>query len=131
MVPTFAAATLYDGTEKGSYNREYSGSFITNIPEELGIEFPGGGDEFSQLVSLENISDLDEADAIVISTNSDGSIRDPRFEKEVMSTKAWKSLPAVKMGNVLRVPYLMSTTYAGAIEGLDALDEQLAGLDLD
>lgn len=128
---TFAAATLYDSTEQGSYNREYSGSFITNIPEDVGIEFPGGGDEFSQLVSLENITDLNEADAILVSTNPDGSIRDPRFEKEVMSTKAWKKLPAVKKDNVLKVPYLMSTTYAGAIEGLDALDGQLEGLDLD
>lgn len=128
---TFAAATLYDSTEKGSYNREYSGSFITNIPEDVGIEFPGGGDEFSQLVSLENISDLDEADAILVSTNPDGSIRDPRFEKEVMSTEAWKNLPAVKNDNVLMVPYLMSTTYAGALEGLDALDQQLDGLNLD
>lgn len=127
---TFAAATLYDSTEKGSYNREYSGSFITNIPEDVGLEFPGGGDEFSQLVSLENISDLDDADAILVSTNPDGSIRDPRFEKEVMSTKAWKNLPAVKNDNVLKVPYLMATTYSGAIEGLDALDQQLDGLDL-
>ncbi|WP_210602540.1 ABC transporter substrate-binding protein [Brevibacterium oceani] len=108
---TFAAAPLYDSTEQGSYNREYSGSFITNIPE--------------------GISDLDEADAILISTNPDNNIRDPRFEKEVMSTEAWKNRPAVKNGNVLKVPYLMSTTYAGAIEALDALDQQLDGLDLD
>jgi iron complex transport system substrate-binding protein len=128
---TFAAATLFDSTEQGSYNREYSGSFITNIPEDVGIEFPGGGDEFSQFVSLENISDLDEADAILVSINPDGSIRDPRFKKEVMSTEAWKQLPAVKKGNVLEVPYLMSTTYAGAIEALDALDKQLEGLDVE
>lgn len=128
---TFAAATLYDNTEQGSFNREYSGSFITNIPEDVGIDFPGGGDEFSQLVSMENNSDLDEADVILVSTNADSSIRDPRFEKEVTSTDAWKKLPAVEKGNLLKVPYLMSTTYAGAIEALDALDEQLEGLDVE
>ena len=34
----------------------------------------------------------------------------------------------VKRVDVLKAPCLMSTTFAGEIEGLDAMDEQLEGL---
>lgn len=34
----------------------------------------------------------------------------------------------VKRADVLKAPYLMSTTFPGEIKGLDAMDEQLEGL---
>ncbi|MDL9948680.1 ABC transporter substrate-binding protein [Gordonia sp. ABSL11-1] len=122
----FAAFSVFNSTQADSYQREFDDSFTTNVANDIGIAFPGGTPtKTSEIVSIERLSDMADADVIVYQVNPDGSLKYPRMQ-EVLDSEAWKNLPAVKAGRVVPVAYASSETYAGAIKSLQSLS---AGLD--
>ncbi|AZG45041.1 putative siderophore-binding lipoprotein YfiY [Gordonia insulae] len=121
----FAALSVFNSTQADSYQREYDDSFTTNIANDIGISFPGGTPKkTSEIVSIERLSDLADADVIVYQVNPDGSLKYPRMQA-VFDSEAWKNLPAVRAGNVVPVAYASSETYAGAIKSLGSLSAAL------
>lgn len=124
----FAAFSIFNATQANSYQREYDDSFSTNIANDVGISFPGGQEgKFSDIVSIERISDLADADVIVYQINEDGSLKYPRMQ-EVLDSAAYKNLPAVRAGRVLKVKHAGAETYTGAIQTLRSIDAGLSGL---
>ncbi|WP_026918299.1 ABC transporter substrate-binding protein [Gordonia shandongensis] len=125
---TFAAFSIFNATQPNSFQREYDDSFTTNIANDLGMSFPGGTDEkFSDIVSLERISDLADADVIVYQVNADGSLKYPRM-REVLDSAAFKDLPAVRAGRVLTIAHAGAETYTGAMATLRSIADGLGRL---
>ncbi|WAC54644.1 ABC transporter substrate-binding protein [Gordonia sp. SL306] len=121
----FAALAVFNSTQADSYQREYDDSFTTNIANDIGITFPGGtATKTSEIVSIERLSDLADANVIVYQVNPDGSLKYPRMQ-EVLDSEAWKNLPAVRAGRVIPLAYASSETYAGAIKSLQSLSASL------
>ncbi|MFW0784492.1 ABC transporter substrate-binding protein [Gordonia sp. CPCC 206044] len=121
----FAAFSVFNSTQADSFQREFDDSFTTNIANDIGITFPGGTPKkTSEIVSIERLSDLADADYIVYQVNPDGSLKYPRMQ-DVLDSEAWKNLPAVKANRVIPVAYASSESYAGAIKSLQSLSAAL------
>ncbi|MEU9736433.1 ABC transporter substrate-binding protein [Streptomyces sp. NPDC048002] len=124
----------YGDTSKGTFQREFGGSWGTSIAEDIGATYYGevkkkgpGSQSVSEYPSIEELSDsLGEADAITYSVNADGSV--PEGVQYVMDSKLWKNLPAVKNKMTFPVAYTEAATYGDAQKTLDALDKSLAPL---
>ncbi|QES40020.1 MULTISPECIES: ABC transporter substrate-binding protein [Streptomyces] len=124
----------YGETAKGTFQREFGGSWGTNIAEDVGAKYygkvkePGPGSKaVSEYPSIEELPDaLGKADAITYSVNPDGSV--PKPVKYVMDSKLWKNLPAVKAGKTFPIRYTEAATYGQAMQTLDAIDTSFAPL---
>lgn len=124
----------YGEVAKGTFQREFGGSWGTNIAEDVGATYygkvkkPGPGSRaVSEYPSLEELPDgLAKADAITYSVNADGSV--PESVKYVMDSKLWKNLPAVKAKKTFPIRYTEAATYGQAMQTLDAIDESFAPL---
>ncbi|MFH8987960.1 ABC transporter substrate-binding protein [Streptomyces sp. NPDC017940] len=124
----------YGETAKGTFQREFGGSWGTNIAQDVGAKYygkvkePGPGSKaVSEYPSIEELPDaLGEADAITYSVNPDGSV--PKPVKYVMDSKLWKNLPAVKAGKTFPIRYTEAATYGQAMQTLDAIDTSFAPL---
>lgn len=124
----------YGETAKGSFQREFGGSWGTNVAEDLGAEYYGevkeegpGSASVSEYPSVEELPDsLGEADMITYSVAADGSV--PESVQYVMDSKLWKNLPAVKDGMTFPIRYTEAATYGQAVQTLDAIDESFAPL---
>ncbi|MEW2392321.1 ABC transporter substrate-binding protein [Streptomyces venezuelae] len=124
----------YGETAKGTFQREFGGSWGTNIAEDVGAKYygkvkePGPGSKaVSEYPSIEELPDaLGKADAITYSVNPDGSV--PKPVKYVMDSKLWKNLPAVKAGKTFPIRYTEAATYGQAMQTLDAIDKSFAPL---
>ncbi|WP_329022552.1 MULTISPECIES: ABC transporter substrate-binding protein [unclassified Streptomyces] len=124
----------YGDAAKGTFQREFNGSWGTNIAEDLGATYYGkvkkagpGSAAVSEYPSIEELpAAFREADALTYSVNADGSV--PPSVKYVLDSKLWKNLPAVKAGKVFPYRYTEAATYGEALMTLDAIDESLAPL---
>lgn len=124
----------YGQLDAGTFMREFSRSWGTNIAEDIGITYygevaePGGGGlDVSEYPSLERIPEsLGDADAITYSVQPDGT-PNPSVQA-VLDSELWQQLPAVQAGRVFPVRYTEASTYPSAMFTLDALDETLAPL---
>ncbi|MFD6431767.1 ABC transporter substrate-binding protein [Streptomyces venezuelae] len=124
----------YGETAKGTFQREFGGSWGTNIAEDVGAKYygkvkePGPGSKaVSEYPSIEELPEaLGKADAITYSVNPDGSV--PKPVKYVMDSKLWKNLPAVKAGKTFPIRYTEAATYGQAMQTLDAIDKSFAPL---
>ncbi|MFI7321184.1 ABC transporter substrate-binding protein [Streptomyces venezuelae] len=124
----------YGETAKGTFQREFGGSWGTNIAEDVGAKYygkvkkPGPGSKaVSEYPSIEELPDaLGKADAITYSVNPDGSV--PKPVKYVMDSKLWKNLPAVKAGKTFPIRYTEAATYGQAMQTLGAIDKSFAPL---
>ncbi|MFD9910978.1 ABC transporter substrate-binding protein [Streptomyces sp. NPDC059063] len=124
----------YGESAKGTFQREFSGSWGTNIAEDIGATYygkvkkPGPGSQaVSEYPSIEELpASLRDADAITYSVQADGSV--PKSVQYVMDSKLWKNLPAVKAGKTFPVRYTEAATYGQAMQTLDAIDKSFAPL---
>lgn len=124
----------YGVAEDGTFQREFSRSWGTNIAEDVGVTYygevadpSGGGRDVSEYVSLEQITDsLGDADAITYTVQPDGT-PNPSVQA-VLDSGLWQNLPAVQAGRAFPVRYTEASTYPSAMFTLDALDEALAPL---
>lgn len=124
----------YGDAAKGTFQREFNGSWGTNIAEDLGAKYYGkvkkagpGSQAVSEYPSIEELpAALREADAITYSVNADGSV--PKSVQYVLDSKLWKNLPAVKAGKTFPLRYTEAATYGEALKTLDAIDKSLAPL---
>ncbi|MFW0796221.1 ABC transporter substrate-binding protein [Gordonia sp. CPCC 205515] len=121
----FAAVSVFNSIQANSFQREYDDSFTTNIANDLGITFPGGTPRKTQeIVSVERLSDLADADVILYQVNPDGSLRHPRTQA-LFDSAAWQNLPAVRAGHALPVAFTAAETYAGAMRCLQSVAQGL------
>ncbi len=94
--------------DPGEFVREYKSSYVTNLFDDLGLQFPGQPDNpedgHAEYVAFERISDkLGDADVIVYGVELDGSVT-PEMQ-ELMASPLWQNLPAVKAGNLVPVKH--------------------------
>lgn len=124
----------YGDAAKGTFQREFNGSWGTNIAEDVGAKYYGkvkksgpGSQSVSEYPSIEELpAAFREADVLTYSVNADGSV--PKPVQYVLDSKLWKNLPAVKAGKTFPLRYTEAATYGEALKTLDAIDESLAPL---
>ncbi|MFJ7212931.1 ABC transporter substrate-binding protein [Amycolatopsis sp. NPDC098790] len=124
----------YGEVAKGNFQREFNGSWGTNIAQDLGANYygqvkvnGGGSKDVSEYPSIEELpTAFAQADAITYSVNADGSV--PAPVKYVLDSPLWKDLPAVKAGKVYPLRYTEAATYRAATSTLDAVDQAFAPL---
>ncbi|MFI6638589.1 ABC transporter substrate-binding protein [Streptomyces sp. NPDC050504] len=124
----------YGESAKGTFQREFSGSWGTNIAEDAGavyygkVKNPGPGSKgVSEYPSIEELpASFREADVITYSVKADGSL--PESVKYAMDSKLWKNLPAVKAGKTIPIRYTEAATYGQGMQTLDAIDKAFAPL---
>ncbi len=130
----FAHVGGYGQVENGNFQREFDGSWGTNVANDIGATYYGqvkekgeGSRAVSEYPSIEELpSALGEAEAITYTVNADGSL--PEAVRYVTESELWKNLPAVKAGKAFPVRYTEAATYRQAMRALDALDETFAPL---
>ncbi|MFF9349201.1 ABC transporter substrate-binding protein [Streptomyces sp. NPDC014734] len=124
----------YGEAAKGTFQREFNGSWGTNIAEDIGATYYGkvkepgpGSRSVSEYPSVEELpAAYAEADVLTYSVGSDGSV--PASVRYVLDSKLWKNLPAVKAGKAFPFRYTEAATYGEALTTLDAIDTSLAPL---
>jgi iron complex transport system substrate-binding protein len=130
----FGHVGAYGEVAKGSFQREFAGSWGTNIAEDVGVTYygqvkvkGGGSKDVSEYPSIEELTEsLGEADAITYSVQPDGTPNEA--VKYVLDSELWKDLPAVKAGKTFAIRYTEAATYPAAMQTLDAIDQALAPL---
>ncbi|WP_328459341.1 ABC transporter substrate-binding protein [Actinoplanes sp. NBC_00393] len=130
----FGHLGAYGEAAKGTFQREFSGSWGTNIAEDLGVTYYGevkvkgpGSAAVSEYPSMEELpASFAEADVITYTLEPDGK---PGPEVQaVLNSPLWKNLPAVKAGQVYGFTFTEAATYPSAMKTLDAVDQALAPL---
>ncbi|KPC83913.1 MULTISPECIES: ABC transporter substrate-binding protein [Streptomyces] len=124
----------YGEVAKGTFQREFGGSWGTNVAEDVGAKYYGkvkesgpGSRSVSEYPSIEELpAAFGEADVLTYSVNADGSV--PESVQYVLDSKLWKNLPAVKAGKTFPIRYTEAATYGQALKTLDAIDTSLAPL---
>ncbi|MEU8625574.1 ABC transporter substrate-binding protein [Streptomyces sp. NPDC048669] len=124
----------YGDAAKGTFQREFDGSWGTNIAVDIGAKYYGkvkksgpGSQSVSEYPSIEELpAAFREADVMTYSVNADGSI--PKPVQYVLDSKLWKNLPAVKAKKAFPFRYTEAATYGEAVKTLDAIDTSLAPL---
>lgn len=124
----------YGEVAKGNFQREFNGSWGTNVAQDLGANYygqvkvkGGGSKDVSEYSSIEELTAaFAEADAITYSVAADGSVPPP--VQYVLDSPLWKELPAVKAGKTFPLRYTEAATYRSAMKTLEAADEAFAPL---
>ncbi|WP_430784113.1 ABC transporter substrate-binding protein [Actinoplanes sp. G11-F43] len=119
----------YGEAAKGTFQREFAGSWGTNIAQDVGVEYygqvkvkGGGGKDVSEYPAMEEIPDsFAEAQAITYTVQPDGT-PGPSVQA-VLDSPLWQNLPAVKAGRVYPLSYTEAATYPSAMKALDAIDK--------
>ncbi|MEV5827395.1 ABC transporter substrate-binding protein [Spirillospora sp. NPDC052242] len=130
----FGHVGTYGDVAGGTFMREFSNSWGTNIAEDVGVTYygqvekkGGGSKDVSETPSLEELPEsLGEADAVTYSLEPDGSTVEA--VQRVLDSKLWKNLPAVKDGKTFGLRYTAAATYESALMALDDVDKTLAPL---
>ncbi|GAA2849917.1 iron-hydroxamate ABC transporter substrate-binding protein [Streptosporangium fragile] len=130
----FGHVGSYGEIAKGTFHREFAGSWGTNIAQDVGVTYygqvkkkGGGGLDVSEYPSIEELpKSLGDADAVTYSLNPDGSVSEA--VQYVLDSKLWKNLPAVKAGKVFPLRYTEAVTYSSGLRTLDAIDQAFAPL---
>jgi iron complex transport system substrate-binding protein len=130
----FGHVGAYGEVARGTFQREFDGSWGTNVLNDLGVGYygevrePGPGSRaVSEYTSLEELqASLGEAEVITYSAEPDGSVREG--VQQVLDSPLWQLLPAVQAGRTVPIRYTEAATYKAALTALDAADEALAPL---
>jgi iron complex transport system substrate-binding protein len=130
----FAHVGAYGEVARGTFQREFDGSWGTNVLNDLGVAYygevqePGPGSRaVSEYPSMEELpASLGEADVITYSAEPDGTVREG--VQQVLDSPLWPLLPAVQAGRTIPIRYTEAATYKSALTALDAADEALAPL---
>lgn len=130
----FGHVGAYGDVSAGQFQREFAGSWGTNIATDIGVSFygevkekRGGSEDVTEFPSIEELPEsLGDADVITYTVSSDGKPEDA--VKYVLDSKLWANLPAVKAGKVVPLRFTEAATYTSALKTLDALDEALSEL---
>ena len=130
----FGHLGAYGEAAKGTFQREFSGSWGTNIAEDVGNTYygevakkQGGSSDVSEYPAMEAIpQSFKEADAITYTLENDGSTSDS--VQSVLDSRLWKNLPAVQNDQVFGLRYTEAATYESAERTLDEIDKALAPL---
>ena len=127
----FGHVGAYGDVAEGTFQREFGGSWGTNIAQDLGVTYYGevkskGGNarDVSEYPSIEELPSFGEADAITYTVDPDGTVSEQ--VQYVLDSKLWKNLPAVKAGQAYPLRYTEAATYGSALKTLDAIDQALA-----
>ncbi len=124
----------YGDVSAGNFQREFSGSWGTNVANDIGVEFYGevkkkgaGSASVSEYSSIEELpASFAQAEVITYTLEPNGSVGAP--VRYVLDSPLWKNLPAVKAGKAFPVRYTQASTYPSAMFTLDSLDKALAPL---
>ena len=124
----------YGDVAAGTFQREFEGSWGTNIAQDVGVSYYGeveekgeGSRSVSEYPSLEDLPEsFAEADAITYSVQPDGT-PGPSVQS-VLDSGLWANLPAVEAGRAFPIRYTEAATYQSALLTLDSIDEALAPL---
>ncbi|MCK1794863.1 ABC transporter substrate-binding protein [Streptomyces sp. XM4193] len=119
---------------KGTFQREFAGSWGTNIAEDVGVHYYGevrkklgGSRDTSEYPAIEELTaSFEDADAITYTVDQHG--RPAKSVEYVLKSTLWKNLPAVKAGEVYPLRHTEATTYTQARKTLDAIDKAFAPL---
>ncbi|OZM81261.1 ABC transporter substrate-binding protein [Pseudonocardia sp. MH-G8] len=130
----FGHVGAYGEVARGTFHREFDGSWGTNVLNDLGVSYygevrePGPGSRaVSEYTSLEELqASLGGAEVITYSAEPDGSVREG--VQQVLDSPLWQLLPAVQAGRTIPIRYTEAATYKAALTALDAADEALAPL---
>lgn len=130
----FGHVGAYGDIAKGTFHREFAGSWGTTIAQDVGVSYygevkkkGGGGLDVSEYPSIEELpKSLGEADAITYTLQADGSVSEA--VQYVLDSGLWKNLPAVKAGKVFPLQYTEAATYKSALRTLDSIDKAFAPL---
>ncbi|MFI7302892.1 ABC transporter substrate-binding protein [Micromonospora aurantiaca] len=130
----FGHVGSYGEIAKGTFHREFAGSWGTNIAQDVGVTYygevkekGGGGLDVTEYPAIEELpTSLGEADAITYTLQPDGTPAEA--VKQVLDSALWKNLPAVKAGRVFGLRYTEAATYESALRTLDSVDKAFAPL---
>ncbi len=130
----FGHLGAYGESAAGNFQREFGGSWGTNIAQDIGVNYYGevkeklgGSQDSSEYPSIESIPEsFADADVITYTVDADGSVG-PEVQY-VLDSELFKTLPAVRAGKVYGLKYTEAATYTSALQTLDAIDEALAPL---
>ncbi|MFI0406877.1 ABC transporter substrate-binding protein [Actinomadura sp. 3N508] len=130
----FGHVGAYGEVAKGSFEREFNGSWGTNVTQDMGANYYGrvkvmgkGAKSVSEYPSIEEMPGaFGQADALTYSVDVDGSV--PPEVQYVLDSPLWKNLPAVKAGMTFPVRYTEAATYRQAELTLDAADKAFSRL---
>ncbi|WP_422749777.1 ABC transporter substrate-binding protein [Micromonospora sp. WMMD1219] len=130
----FGHVGSYGEIAKGTFHREFAGSWGTNIAQDAGVTYygevkekGGGGLDVTEYPAIEELpTSLGEADAITYTLQPDGTPAEA--VKQVLDSALWKNLPAVKAGRVFGLQYTEAATYESALRTLDSVDKAFAPL---
>ncbi|TDB90549.1 ABC transporter substrate-binding protein [Actinomadura sp. KC216] len=130
----FGHVGAYGEVSKGSFEREFNGSWGTNVAQDMGANYYGrvkvmgkGAKSVSEYPSIEEMpAAFGQADAITYSVDVDGSV--PPEVQYVLDSPLWKNLPAVKAGMTFPLRYTEAATYRQAELTLDAADKAFSRL---
>ncbi|MEU4793461.1 ABC transporter substrate-binding protein [Micromonospora tulbaghiae] len=130
----FGHVGSYGEIAKGTFHREFAGSWGTNIAQDAGLTYygevkekGGGGLDVTEYPAIEELpKSLGEADAITYTLQPDGTPAEA--VKQVLDSALWKNLPAVKAGRVFGLQYTEAATYESALRTLDSIDKAFAPL---
>jgi len=130
----FGHLGAYGEVSQGQFQREYGGSWGTNIVEDLGVTYygevarkGGGARDVSEYPSIEELpSSFADADVITYTLAYDASV--PPEVQYAFDSPLWDNIPAVVAGKVIPLRFVESTTYKAARRTLDFHDESLSVL---
>jgi len=130
----FGHLGAYGEVSKGTFHREFAGSWGTNIAQDIGVTYPGevkekggGALDVTEYPSIEELPEsFADVDAITYTVELDGKAGES--VQQVLDSALWKNLPAVKAGKVFGLQYTEAATYGSALRTLDAIDAALAPL---
>ncbi|MGC4893680.1 ABC transporter substrate-binding protein [Micromonospora sp. DT31] len=125
----FGHVGSYGEIAKGTFHREFAGSWGTNIAQDAGVTYygevkekGGGGLDVTEYPAIEELPEsLGTADAVTYTLQPDGTPAEA--VKQVLDSALWKNLPAVKAGRVFGVRYTEAATYESALKTLDSIDK--------
>lgn len=133
----FGHIGAYGDIDAGTFQREYAGSWGTNIAEDVGVTYygsveekGGGSRDMSEYPSIEELPEsLGEAEVVTYTVEPDGT---PSEQVQyVLDSELWANLPAVRAGNAFPIRYTEAATYRSAELALESIDQALTSLEVD
>lgn len=119
----------YGDVSAGNFQREFAGSWGTNVAGDVGVDYygevadpQGGSSDVSEYPSIEELPEsLGDADWITYTVQDDGTPSEA--VQYVLDSELWQGLPAVRAGHVIPLRYTEAATYTSALTTLDGIDE--------
>lgn len=109
----------------GNWVLEHQLAHGTTVPADAGLAFTEQAEDgaFSESLSLEQLSRLDDYDAILLRAEADGTPTEP--VQQVMDQGPWQELEAVQQDRVFAVPHLGAMSYTTGMLVFDELEERV------